>query len=719
MVAPATAPPVAVGSRWPTIPPMMASIRPAWSKPAAFRAARATIVVPGIFALTYVVIGNIQMATFAAFGGFATLVLASFNGTRRNKLVDHLTLGAVGTVLLVIGTAVTSTTALAVIVTIPVTFIVLFAGITGPNAASGATAAMLAYVLPAASPGTVSMIPDRIAGWWLATAAGTLAVLILSPRPESDRVRSAAANCAAALADTLDAIHAGADPQESATTALDSKHALMTLFSSTPFRPTGLAHSDQALDHLVETLEWSTSITIDMSREHTDLTGASEVSLELIRLSSAALRDVSSVLPGGESRFDLASIDKLKESSAAEIAELERGQPCAERDVHLSFHARMIASAVLDAVEQAKDAARPADRARSSIRDTLTSAVDRAAGQTSLRSVWFLNSVRGALALAIAVCIADLVHVQHGFWVVLGTLSVLRTNAASTGATALRAIVGTAIGFFIGGALIIGIGTHTAALWAALPIAVLVASYAPGTAPFAVGQAAFTVTISVLYNILVPVGWKLGVVRIEDVAIGAGVSAAVGLLFWPRGVSAILASDLAESFRLGGQYLLQSTAWAVGSRTVPPDAGPRTATAAQRLDDAIRGFVSEQGTKRIAKEHLWRMVGSTLCLRLTSRSLADVPRPDAPGDAGRHGVVGEAEWLAERCGHIAARLSKPSDNGAPDPAADLTSEFSPLQPDTGYLLWVHEHIEHMRRRLADLVEPVEAVSAARSLPWWR
>ena len=60
--------------------------------------------------------------------------------------------------------------------------------------------------------------------------------------------------------------------------------------------------------------------------------------------------------------------------------------------------------------------------------------------------MWFINSLRGALALAAAVAVADLSSVQHGFWVVLGTLSVLRTNAASTGSTALRALAGTASG---------------------------------------------------------------------------------------------------------------------------------------------------------------------------------------------------------------------------------------------------------------------------------
>ena len=130
--------------------------------------------------------------------------------------------------------------------------------------------------------------------------------------------------------------------------------------------------------------------------------------------------------------------------------------------------------------------------------------------------------------MAVAVAVADATNVQHGFWVVLGTVSVLRTNAAATGATALRALGGTVVGFFIGAGLIIAIGSHTAALWVALPIVVLIAAYTPGTFPFAIGQAFFTVTIFILFNILVPVGWKVGVVRVEDVAIGAGVSAVVG-----------------------------------------------------------------------------------------------------------------------------------------------------------------------------------------------
>ena len=147
---------------------------------------------PGLFALTFEGIGNLQMALFAAFGSFATLVLSSFSGSRLDKLRAHLALAIAGSVLLTIGTAVNSSTALAASVTVPVAFAVFFAGVAGPNAAGGVTGALLAYVLPAASPGAISMLPDRLAGWWLASAVGTVAVLALSPPAGGDALRAAA-----------------------------------------------------------------------------------------------------------------------------------------------------------------------------------------------------------------------------------------------------------------------------------------------------------------------------------------------------------------------------------------------------------------------------------------------------------------------------------------------------------------------------------------------
>src|SRR6266702_6730892 len=83
---------------------------PAWSVPAALRTLRAVLVVPSLFALTYEGFGNLQMALFAAFGGFASLIMSSFGGTRRDKLVAHLGLAVTGSIGLIIGTRFSGTT---------------------------------------------------------------------------------------------------------------------------------------------------------------------------------------------------------------------------------------------------------------------------------------------------------------------------------------------------------------------------------------------------------------------------------------------------------------------------------------------------------------------------------------------------------------------------------------------------------------------------------
>ena len=192
-----TSPPIAVPAEAATAEPRPIRARPTWapvwSEDALLRAIRATVVIPGLFALSDQVIGNLQVATFAAFGGFATLVLSSFAGTRRDKALAHLGLAITGTVLIVIGTLVSTSTALAAVVTVPVVFVILFAGLLGPNVAAGAPGALLAYVLPTVTAGGASTIPDRLAGWWLVSVVGTAAVLLLARAQPADRLRGAAA----------------------------------------------------------------------------------------------------------------------------------------------------------------------------------------------------------------------------------------------------------------------------------------------------------------------------------------------------------------------------------------------------------------------------------------------------------------------------------------------------------------------------------------------
>ena len=399
----------------------------------------------------------------------------------------------------------------------------------------------------------------------------------------------------------------------------------------------------------------------------------------------------------------------------------------------------------------------------------LSGAIGVMARHASFRSVWLLNSLRGSLALAAAVLVADLSGVQHGFWVVLGTMSVLRTNAASTESTALRALGGTVIGFVVGGLLVLGIGTSAPALWVALPIALAIAAYAPGTLPFSFGQAAFTVVVVVLFNLLVPVGWKVGLLRIQDVALGCLVSLVVGVLFWPRGAASVVGDDLADAFRRGAAYLTQSVDWALGTRAEPPDAGIAAATAGIRLDEALRGFLAEQGAKHLSKEDLWMLVMATMRLRLTAYSLADLQAPAQVRHHHHQGLAYAKATLAEATADLAAfyervavLVGRPMANQVVLPVAvpaftgldgpgtrgprgsrgtDEADGVSVLQDTSSgdgidgqdgtdfvriitshrhpHLLWVAEHLQHLSSHADVITGPASHVAEQRRQPWWR
>ena len=690
---------------------------------------------PTLFALSFKAFGNLQMALFAGFGSFATLVLVTFAGTWQDKLRAHAGLAVTGSVLLIIGTAVNSSTVVAALVTVPVAFAVFFAGVTSPNVATGATGALLAYVLPAASPGTMSMIPDRLAGWWLASTVGTAAVLALPTPATGNRLRAAAARVSHALADELDALLAGHAGEALVRDSLQAKHELLTAFVSTPFRPTGLALRDQALADAVQLLEWCAALVSDTARECGDLARIAPAHREAIEASAATLRASGELFAGAEAAPDLDRLDELRRRALKRAHAVGPRSADFEREARASFHAHVLGMSALAIGTQAL-AARSlvspewieASRERwfdAQSAGSRAGAIRRYAGaaarHANVRSVWFVNSLRGALALAAAVTVADLLSVQHGFWVVLGTLSVLRTSASATGATALRALAGTAVGFAVGAGVLAAIGTDRGALWAILPVAVLVAGYAPGTTPFAVGQAAFTVTVLVLFNLLDPVGWKVGELRIEDVALGCGVSVLVGALFWPRGVASLVGDDLADAYRTGAEYLREAVHWVSGGRREEPATGRAALIAGERLDDAVRGFLSEQGTKHVAKEDLWRLIGGTLRLRLTAHAVAGLPRDcarAAPGDLGA--VAQRADRLVAFYEQLASHVGparRPGDPPLRPPEAPGNGAFAAA--DSRQAIWLDEFLDRLVENTRALVEPADHVAEVRRRAWWR
>jgi hypothetical protein len=300
-------------------------------------------------------------------------------------------------------------------------------------------------------------------------------------------------------------------------------------------------------------------------------------------------------------------------------------------------------------------------------------------------------------------------------------------------------MAGTAVGFVVGGALVYLIGTNTTVLWVLLPFVVLIAGLAPATISFAAGQAAFTVTLLILFNILVPAGWKIGLVRIEDVALGCAVSLAVGLLFWPRGAAAVLGRTLSEAYALSAGYLADAVAYGVsccdaaGPSSPPPRERSRQAAAASlRLDDTFRGYLSERGSKPLPLSEVTSLVTGVAGVRLAADAVLDLWAEGGAnsGDraAARRELLDAAEHLTGWYGRFAGSLT--GDEAVPDPllpdqvadgrlvaavAHDLRDADGQATAAGVRVIWTGDHLDAVRRLQALLVVPARAAVAELAL----
>ncbi len=162
------------------------------------------------------------------------------------------------------------------------------------------------------------------------------------------------------------------------------------------------------------------------------------------------------------------------------------------------------------------------------------------------RSVYFQGAVRVAVALAAARLVAGVLDLTHGFWVLLATLTLLRSRAVDTRIGLRPAVVGTLAGAAVVGVLLVAVGTLPD-FYAAITPPVMVAAFAAGTliGP-AWGQALFTVMVTLVFTQLAPAGAQIVDARVVDVFVGAAIGVAAGVLAWPRGAGGELRRSAAR-----------------------------------------------------------------------------------------------------------------------------------------------------------------------------
>ena len=658
------------------------------------RSVRSAVVIPAAFGLGFALFPDQQVALFAVFGAFALCLFVDFRGTFRTRLRSYGVLVVVGSALIALGTAVSPYRWVAVATMGVVGFVVLFVGILSPRIAAASTSALLTFVLPVAVVVPPSAIGPRLGGWAIAAALSVPACLVVWPprwRNDLRRLASAAVGSVARVAE------ARADGREATTESerMDRDlDALRSTFHATPYPPVSAVGTAVSLTRLVSRVTWAAGNAVLVgdpaaARDPGAIRG-------LLRASAAAL-DASARLisDDGYDEDDGAAADQVRRAAedvdrrvAAELTDelaglaapdrIDRpGEPGSDDPLDTSFRARVLGIAteiVTDAALEASGRPPAVGRRVGPVEEPPPRlALGRLTSHLTARSVWFRNSLRAAMGLALAVAVVEVTDVEHGFWVVLGTLSVLRTNALATGATAARALLGTVIGFVAGVAVMVAIGGHTPYLWVVLPFAVFLSGVAPTMISFTAGQAGFTVTVVVVFNILQPTGWKVGLTRIEDVLLGCAASLVVGLLFWPRGATAALRRAVAEAFVANAAYLSDAVAHlTTPGHPVDLDPSHRASDDAyHRLDDAYRQFLSERGTKTVPVEPVAALVTGANRIRLAAFTLGSLPDLAAtPADGGVEPVAVAGAVLRDAYAsslHWYGTFAASLDGSGPDP----------------------------------------------------
>jgi hypothetical protein len=714
------------------------------------RGARAALVIPLALLLARFVLGDPQALIFIVFGCFALLVMADFGGPRPARLSAYLMAVLAGAALVALGTLFSATAAGAAAAMLVIGFGLAFAGVFGGYVTGSQTGLLLAFVISVSLPAPASAIPDRVGGWLLAGLVSTITAMFIWPRPEHSHLQDRAASAILGVADLLE----HPEPARLATVR-EAVDVARGEYAVTSRRPAGLNRSDRAYFEMFSELDQIIDL-VDSPFQSAEATvrPCIEEGKRLTAGTLAALRASAAVLKGGGAP-DLLAVDAARRAHRAAldrwvIDQLRASRPAMDvlDGVDFDHTLRVVSYLTIGLAGNAVIAA-GGDPERAI---PLPAAIPQRGGVGGaavrlLRSIQahlqpqspvLHNSLRLAVGLAASVLLARTLGFSHAFWVVLGTLQVLRTSVLGTGRTTVQALVGTAIGVAVGGLFAAVAGSDPVLMWLALPVTVFLAAYAATTVGFMLGQAAFSVNLIIVFNLISPAGWQVGLVRIEDVAVGAAVSIVAGILLWPRGARQELARSVASYYRALAAYLGPAFDRVLGFEMAGEfeELRRQAVRARDRAGEGLQVLLAERGVKHLEQHTAAALVIAGNQGMLGADALTVVAtdlgyRAKACAE-GATAIRTEVKALQAQFTNLAGSLvggrgahanSNPASTSAMRAAVlgcmDRMTKDPSAEGSALALVMAGEWAENLARLATGLEQPVSVAVAAARIPWWR
>jgi uncharacterized membrane protein YccC len=676
------------------------------------------------------------------FGAFVGLVFCDYGGPPLRRAGAYLVMIVLGVSVITLGAALSTVPVLGVVGMFVLMFCATLASAFGGYFPLHVAPVALAYSLSVLEPLRDLALPDRWLGWLIGGTMALVAALALWPFERRTGLRGAAIALARDLGEVIATIGAPASAERLDRIA-DSVTDLEARLES-PLRPFGPGARDIHMVHMVQHLESAVEVAAGSIARGVprgdDAALVDEVALALTRAADVLAGErPPEIALAGLAAIDVATVEELRSLEArVDVARHDSGDPLDQ--LHSSIPLLTLAHL---AVWIEYDAVRVVDGRPDPTPDLATApevAADaspesarRIAGRTGRLALTELdpegvilgNSIRAGAALAAAVAITEVLDLEFGFWVALAALCVLRSGVSSTLACARQAVFGTIVGFVVAALLVLVIGDSDVALWIIFPLAVFLAGYAPGAIHFAVGQAAFTVTVVVLFGILDLPGFRTDVLRVENVTVGAVVAVGLSLVVWPRGARQAIARTVASMYRSAADA---TETFITGTAAARAEAAERLSASRRRAEDAFAAAIAEH-TEPIDVAAWVTVFQVTRLSRALTLGL--LPTVDATDDADRDLIAAMRETtlgIADDLRAIAGRLDDaaampPAPDHPPIPVAELERYVTVAVDDHRtsraiVLVWWDEMLRDLAADIASSRSALDEIAASSAPRVW-
>lgn len=556
----------------------------------------------------------------ASFAVITTLLISDFSGPRRERFTSILLVIAAGGLTLLLGVALQSHVWLQVVAALVLGVVVTLMAVARGFLSKSTVPVLLPFFI--AATGNPGATGQMLAGWFIGGLIAAIAAITLWPFFPRRVVTEAISEAMTAEADAIDSFWnvtstSSLAARDNVDEAVKQMH---DLFLGNLNRPGSAYRRERSLLRLTEEVRrMRLGLRLAYRRLPFHSAPADE---KLAEITAESLTTSAQILK--EQRSDWAPFKAIEaarithyDATVSNVGQLlDSGDAAtAQQAGPASFQTRSIS---LLAMSMSRDAGASAARGEIpalEFRGEDLPAVVQAAkpgaqvrAELSWRAPWMRNALRLGIALALALVVVDLMGLERGYWVVLGTLGVLRLDVSGTGRAAWSVIVGQLVGFGLGVGIIALTSGRPTLAWVMLPVIAGLQGYLSGNGPAWMQQAGFTALVITLVSVVAPRG-DIALIRLEDVTVGVAVAIVVSLLIYPRGLVPLVERSLTDAIAASNAYFQDAMRALDGDVAPAAVASPPTlqlTRAAETIDLAVM-----QGASQRTASSWWLRIWST------------------------------------------------------------------------------------------------------------